>query len=42
MFALLVLGIISLLALGGTAVAVTRDGYGPVRTDWTRLPDRRD
>ncbi|WP_243226412.1 hypothetical protein [Microbacterium sp. CIAB417] len=42
MIALIVLGILSIVAIVGTVIAVARDGYGPVRTDWSRLPDRDD
>lgn len=42
MIALIVLGILSIVAVGATVIAVARDGYGPVRTDWSRLPDRDD
>ncbi len=42
MIALIVLGIISIVAIVATVIAVARDGYGPVRTDWSRLPDHRD
>ncbi|UIN30494.1 hypothetical protein [Microbacterium binotii] len=40
MIALIVLGILSIVAIVATVIAVARDGYGPVRTDWSRLPDR--
>ncbi|WP_159501960.1 hypothetical protein [Microbacterium sp. 18062] len=36
----IVLGVLALLGVIGTIVALRSDGYGPVRTDWTRLPDR--
>lgn len=42
MIALIVLGILSIVAIVATVIAVARDGYGPVRTDWSRLPDRDD
>ncbi|GAB3150980.1 hypothetical protein GCM10027058_16280 [Microbacterium neimengense] len=42
MIALIVLGILSIVAITATVIAVARDGYGPVRTDWSRLPDRDD
>ncbi|WDG18295.1 hypothetical protein [Microbacterium sp. Clip185] len=42
MIALIVLGILSIVAIVATVIAVARDGYGPVRTDWSRLPDHRD
>ncbi|MDR6199743.1 hypothetical protein QE374_001652 [Microbacterium sp. SORGH_AS428] len=42
MIALIVLGILSIVAIAATVIAVARDGYGPVRTDWSRLPDRDD
>lgn len=42
MIALIVLGILSIVAIAGTVIAVARDGYGSVRTDWSRLPDRDD
>ena len=40
MIALIVLGILSIVAVVATVIAVARDGYGPVSTDWSRLPDR--
>jgi hypothetical protein len=39
MFMLIVLAALSILAIGWTVVALVGDGYRPVRTDWSRLPD---
>lgn len=38
MTALILIGAFALLGATATALALRNDGYGPVRTDWTRLP----
>ncbi|MGB4777874.1 hypothetical protein [Microbacterium sp.] len=39
MILLIALGILSTVAIIGSILAVRNDGYGPIRTDWSRLPD---
>ncbi len=38
MFIVIVLAALSVVAIVSTIVTVRKDGYRPVRTDWTRLP----
>jgi hypothetical protein len=42
MILLIVIGLVSLIAIIGTVVAVARDGYRPVPTDRSRVPLRSD
>ena len=42
MVVLLFLFAVVIVALIGTAIAVRRDGYAPIRTEWSRVPERAD
>ena len=36
----IILGVLAIVAIIGTIVAVSNDGYRPIRTDWSRIAGR--